>query len=317
MGVYITTYVLLVLLLLVVVGVKPIRSNISKFELYRRAKAGDGLARRDLDREQSFVDLVSLQRALGALLLVVSSSIGLIAYGLVWGSIFAIIVAVEAGALARLWPFRPLARSSYVKLESKIIHLTNKFPKFFKFIRVTEPDSVDFRINSKEELVHILSQSEGSLTSEESKLIQGGLLFGDKSVSEIMVPKSKVSTIRKSEILGPVVLNDLHNIGHSYFPVINKDINHIVGILNVKNLLIINGDLRSSSAAETVMDKSVYKINQNEKLETALAIFLQNKCHILIVENRSTDTVGILTFRDLVEAFFGRDMAVITTEDED
>ena len=55
------------------------------------------------------------------------------------------------------------------------------------------------------------------------------LSFDNEKVSSVMTPRNEIKTIKKSEILGPLVLDDLHKTGHSRFPVIDGDVDNSYG----------------------------------------------------------------------------------------
>jgi CBS domain containing-hemolysin-like protein len=105
-------------------------------------------------------------------------------------------------------------------------------------------------------------------------------------------------------IHGPLVLDELHALGHSLLPVINKNLDNDVGILHLRDLLSL--DIRNSMTAESAMEKKVFYINQNDTLEHALAIFLKARHHLCIVTNDALETVGLVTLEDVMEALIGR-----------
>jgi len=88
-----------VISLILVVGMRPVRTRISLFELNRRAKEEDKEAQATLRREQLLGDVYSLQRVVVALLLVVISLLGVLAYDWVLGVIIALLVALESGCV--------------------------------------------------------------------------------------------------------------------------------------------------------------------------------------------------------------------------
>jgi CBS domain containing-hemolysin-like protein len=142
------------------------------------------------------------------------------------------------------------------------------------------------------------------LSSDERKLIVNSLSFGEQLVSSIMTPKSMIDTISKSEFLGPLMLDELHKLGHSRLPVIDGDIDHVVGVLHLKSLLAL--DLKKSVTAEKAMEPRVFYIKHDQRLQHALAAFLRTHHHLFVVVNEYRETVGLLTLEDTVEALLGR-----------
>lgn len=120
-----------------------------------------------------------------------------------------------------------------------------------------------------------------------------------------MTPRGVIDTVAKSDVIGPLLLDDLHKTGHSRFPVTDGDIDHIVGILHIRSLLTLDHG-KKTSRVEKAMDKKIYFIDQDQKLERALSAFIKTRHHMFIVVNGYRETAGILTLEDTLEALLGR-----------
>jgi CBS domain containing-hemolysin-like protein len=245
-----------------------------------------------------------LQKVLVALLIIATVLLSSQAFGLI-GIIISIFIALEYGAISRIKFVKKLGNKLYKRVEDSLIDFIRKAPFLFKLLR-SAPDSAKHgqSVDSRQELQYLVDKSENVLSVDERKLIVHGLAFSEKLVSEIMTPRSAIDSIKKSEFLGPLVLNDLHKIGHSRLPVINGDIDHIVGILNLDNLLSL--DIKKSATAEKVMDPKVFYIRDDQTLQSALSAFLCTHHHLFIVVNESRETVGILSLKDVIESLLGR-----------
>jgi len=298
--------VLFVALLLAVSAVSPNRSELSLFELERRTVAGDKEASRILAREQLLTDVLSLQKVLSALLLVITVLLSVVDFGWLIGVIVAMIIALEYGAVAKFKLIRNLSQKLYLRVEKSVLKFIADFPVVFKFLRSfpTDLNIPVSRIDSRQELQHLVSESGTVLTSDEKKLIINSLSFNDQQVSTVMTPRGMIDSIKKEEFLGPLILDDLHKIGHSRLPVIDGDIDHVVGILHLRGLLAL--DIKRSTTAEKAMEPKVYYIRQDQALDKALAAFLRTRHHLFIVVNEYRETVGLLTLEDVLEALIGR-----------
>ena len=293
-------------LLLIFAAIRPARSQYSAFELNRRVGLGDREAKRILARENLLVDIVSLQRIIVALLLVIVVLLSVVTFGWLIGVCIAVFVALEYGAIARFGFIRSLAHKLYSRIEKDVLNLVQKAPYLFKFLRnVSVGDDVDDRhISSRSELQHLVDESVGILTNDEKKLVVHGLSFGDQIVSTIMTPRSVIDSIKSSEFLGPLTLDDLHKTGHSRLPVTKGDIDHIIGILNLKSLLTL--DVKRSTTAEKAMEPKVFYVRQDQTLQHALAAFLRTHHHLFVVVNEFRETVGLLALEDVIETLLGR-----------
>lgn len=296
--------VLVFILLLFVSAISPERSKLSLFELERRVAMGHENAKKTLERQKLLGDIISLQKVVSAILLVVLVLLANAAFGWFIGILIAVFVALEYGSLSRLGFIQKLAQKLYKKIDEKLIKFIKNAPILIRLLNSVPIDIDDRQIDSRQELQHLIDKSKNILTSEEKSLIINGLSFGDKVVKSIMTPRSVISSIQDTEFLGPLTLDELHKIGHSRLPVIKGDIDHVIGILNLRSLLAL--DIKKSTTAEKAMDSKVCYINEDQKLDKALAAFLKTRHHLFIVVNEFRETVGLLSLEDVIEALLGR-----------
>lgn len=291
-------------LLLIVTGAVPRRSRVSAFERQRQHTSGAGAVILDIRRERLLPDILSLQRVISALLLVIVVVLLVDTFGWLLGCIVALVVALEYGAIARIGPLQRQSQKLYSRYEAAILHFVERFHGVLRSVRTTLPDlNSDTRVESREELQHIIGETRGVITADEKLLLLNSLQFGSRFVSEIMTPKGMIDSIQKSELLGPLVLSDLHKTGHSRFPVIDGDIDHVIGMLYVQDLLSL--DVKRSVTAEKAMEPRVLYIHQDQTLQHALAAFLRTHHLLFIVVNEYRETVGLLSLEDTIEALIG------------
>lgn len=299
-------FVVALVALVVVLGVHPQLSSHSRFELRRRARAGDTEAALLLKRRALLADIFSLQRVIVATLLVVLSVTGVELFHWAVGLVVSFIIALESGAVASLPPLQSRSQKLYSRYEAKILGFIEHHRWLFRMIRSVAPVPSDtYDIESKQELRSIVAQSGDVLTAHEKRLIANGLNLDTMQVSEVMTPKSMIATVSVDEVLGPLVLTELHETGYSRFPVVEGDIDHIVGMLYVQDLLETSDRARVKTV-KAAMDKKVFYIRQDQSLQHALAAFIRVRHHLFIVVNQFRETVGLLTLEDVLEALLGR-----------
>lgn len=300
------TIIILFVLLIIVAAMRPVRSQLSLFELKRRVLSGDLGAKKALDREEMLVDIISMQQIVVSLLLVVVVLLCVVKFGWLVGLFIGLLVILGYGAIARIKFIYRISQIIYARIDKALLKFIKKVPFIFKLLRsVSDSDILSVqRINSREELQYLIDRSVNALTNDEKKLIVYGLSFSDKLVESIMTPRSKIDSIDKSEFLGPLVLDDLHKTGHSRLPVISGDVNHVVGILNLKDLLTLS--VKKSMTAEKAMNPKVYYIRSDQTLRQALTAFLRTKTHLFVVVDKTSETVGLLALEDVIEALIGQ-----------
>ncbi|TAL14090.1 CBS domain-containing protein [Patescibacteria group bacterium] len=292
------------ILLVLVAGMHPTFSSLSHYELIRRADAHDHRAAQLVHKELLLQDVISNLKITTGFLLVGLCFLLVATFGTVLGTILIIIVLFEYGALARLSMIQKISRRFYELLEPKLLAVAAKTAPLMKFIRADVGPRPAFHLGSRQELEHLIDQSEGVLTAEDKKLVVHSLAFGDTLVSHIMTAVGDIASIKKTEFLGPLTLDDLHKTGHSRLPVIGADIDHVVGVLYLENLLTL--DIKRSVTAEKAMDPHVFYIHQDQTLTHALAAMLRTHRHLFIVIDSFRRTVGVVTLNDVIEALIGR-----------
>lgn len=290
--------------LILTAAMHPVRPAFTRAELKRRSKKSDTYVL-ELDRYELHPALITVLRTIRAILLV--GMVGLLLGAFGWGGIFiALLLAILYPSIARIGGIRRAAQDIYRKIEPKLLDFSARFERVLHTFR--EPTTIINEslptINSREDLAELIDNSKEVVGPSERLLITAALSFPDKKVSEVMTPRSVIDFIKKDEFLGPLVLTELHELGHSRLPVIGEDLNHVVGILHLRDLLSL--DVRHSTSAEKAMEPKVFYIREDDTLEHALAAFIKNRHHLFIVINKNRETVGLITLEDVMEVLIGR-----------
>lgn len=291
------TFIVL-LLLTAVYAIKILPNPLGAFEIRRLAKSKQNDFLYDLEREERLSDLKALRYLAEIIIIVVFIGLALARYNFV----FALIGVLLVPAMARVPIVQRRSQELYDYYEPALVRLSAKLHPVLKwFVRETSPK--EYRVHSKEEFVYLAGMATGILSKEEIALIYSGLSFHDKSVHEIMTPQSVIECAAQEDIVGPVLLYQMHTSGHSRFPVIDGDINHIVGILYLHDLVPL---AKETKTVKQVMQSRVFYIRDDAPLDRALRAFLRTHHHMCIVVNEYRETVGVLTLEDVIEALLGR-----------
>jgi CBS domain containing-hemolysin-like protein len=159
-------------------------------------------------------------------------------------------------------------------------------------------------IQSKDELLEILRHNADEfdhINREELKIAENALTFGEKLVGDCMTPLNTINFISAIEQLTPVVLGELHDSGHTCFPVFQGSNQNIVGTLFLRDVLKAKGN----KTVGDVMRPDVFYINENQTLDYSLRAFLRTKHHTFVVVNEFEDVVGLLTIDDVLAQIIG------------
>jgi len=297
--------VLVFFMLVIIAGLHPVPYLVSQFELHRRSHSSKE-AKWQHRREKLLPDVYGAIATKTALLVVGFVALSIVTFGWGLGIVIALIGTLLYPTLANWGPINRLAQKIYTRYEAPYLDIVEKLQPFFNVVRAVSVPHVEpyHRFDSREELQRLIDQSGGILSDNEKMLLVHGLSFADQTVESIMTRKSMIKSINKSEFLGPLVLSEIHELGHSRLPVIAGDIDHVVGVLHLNDLLSL--DIKQSVTAEKAMEAKVFYIRHDDTLEHALAAFIESRHHLFIVINDMRETVGILTLEDVIEKLIGR-----------
>ncbi|MDJ0668852.1 MAG: hemolysin family protein [Desulfobacterales bacterium] len=155
---------------------------------------------------------------------------------------------------------------------------------------------------TEEELMTIVEavEEEGQIKEEEKELIHKIFEFDDTAASEIMTPRGDMFVIDIDQELN---LGQILESGYTRIPVIEGDIDHVIGILTIKDLFLHT----ISESAEDVRKimRAPYFVPENKKLDSLLQQFKKRRNHMAIVVDEHGGVSGLITLEDALEEIVG------------
>lgn len=168
-----------------------------------------------------------------------------------------------------------------------------------KLISTISPVDVNFVRQEFEFLIRSAGQDE---TQDENQLLRNVFEFTDKTVREIMVPRTKVVALdinAPREKVVKVVLNE----GYSRLPVYKDTIDNIIGIVYAKDL--INYIEEPNLFVLHDLIRPAYFVPKTKKISELLRELQKNKIHMAIVVDEFGGFEGIVTLEDILEEIVG------------
>ncbi len=154
-----------------------------------------------------------------------------------------------------------------------------------------------------EEFFDLLKRTPRSvLGTHERHVLSAIMQFPDRKISSLMLPKTAITYVDETEVIGPLTLDRLYRSGMAHFPVINRN-EQVIGLLHTANLNSL--EVRDSLTARDLLDPTVYYIREDYNLSQALAAFLRTSCYFLIVIDQFGQIVGMLPCQNLIEFLLG------------
>ncbi|MCL6293783.1 gliding motility-associated protein GldE [Jejuia spongiicola] len=143
--------------------------------------------------------------------------------------------------------------------------------------------------------------SEDDTTTEEQKILQGIVSFGNTDTKQVMRPRIDIFALnieqKYAEIMPEIIAN-----GYSRIPVFKDNIDTIEGILYVKDLLPYID--RKQFDWSTLLREPFF-VPENKKLDDLMAEFQEKKVHLAVVVDEYGGTSGLISLEDIIEEIVG------------
>lgn len=167
-----------------------------------------------------------------------------------------------------------------------------------------------------------VSEEEGVLEDVEKEMIFNVFDFADSQVKDVMIQRVDVTAIDINDDYKEI-LRVIKEEQFSRIPVYDDSIDNIIGVLNVKDL-IIAGERKGEFKVKDYMREAFFTF-EFKKITELFNEMKKTRNHLAIVLDEYGGTVGIVTIEDLIEEIVGdiedeydqeRDMIEVIKEDE-
>lgn len=177
--------------------------------------------------------------------------------------------------------------------------LKRLWQRWFTRRAISQPEDLEREIKG---LIQVCVER-GLLSRQEKELIESIFEFRDTLVREIMVPRLEIVGVEQNTPLAEVIALVLEK-GHSRLPVYEGNIDHIVGILLVKDLLAFWGAPESEQDLRKIL-RPPYFIPESKKISDLLRDMVERKTQIAVVIDEYGGTAGLITVEDILEEIVG------------
>jgi len=147
-----------------------------------------------------------------------------------------------------------------------------------------------------------VSEEEGVLEDVEKEIIFNVFEFADMQVKDVMVQRVDIIAL-DTETTYDEVLQEIKEEQFSRIPVYNETIDNIIGILNVKDL-IIAGNLKDGFNIKDYVREPFYTF-EFKKITAVFSDMKKTRNPMAVVLDEYGGTVGIITLEDIIEEIVG------------
>ena len=165
-------------------------------------------------------------------------------------------------------------------------------------------DKFDLSAETSDELVLRLrsAYSKNILAPNSLSMMEGVIQVDNLQVRDIMIPRSHIQFVFHDEKYHDILARILES-GHSRYPVLDKDLDDVEGVLLAKDLLKYVGREHEFDMDDILRPAIV--VPESQKLESLLAHFRRSRNHMAVVVDEYSGTSGLVTIEDVLEQIVG------------
>lgn len=146
-----------------------------------------------------------------------------------------------------------------------------------------------------------VSHEEGVIESNEKQIINNLFDFGDSCAKDVMIPRIDM-TLCNVESSYDDIIQLFKDTMYTRLPVYEDDTDNVIGILNIKDLILINST--NEFNIRNIMRKPFFTYEQKNTSDLFKEMQL-NSTSIAIVLDEYGSAVGMITTEDLLEEIVG------------
>ncbi len=151
-------------------------------------------------------------------------------------------------------------------------------------------------------LLHEFSR-EQVVETDTMAIMFGAMQVSEMRIADIMVPKSRMTTLSESDSLTDV-LAKIHESGHSRYPVMDEKNEQVLGVLLAKDLLPLIGQPASDFHCADFI-RGIDIVPDSMRLDILFQRFRRRHQHLAIIVDEYGEWVGLATIEDVLEQIVG------------
>lgn len=201
-----------------------------------------------------------------------------------------------------------------MKVLTPFIFVINKMAMGVLFLLGVDPrKSKDAMTEEELRTIVDVSQESGVIEDEERDMIHNLFDFGDSEAKEIMVPRIDMTFVRKDSTYDEI-LEIYRQDKFTRLPVYDESTDHVIGIVNMKDLLMCD-DTENFSLDQILREP--YFTYEHKNTADLFIEMRKNSISLAIVLDEYGTTAGLITLEDLLEEIVGEIRDEFDTDEVD
>lgn len=158
---------------------------------------------------------------------------------------------------------------------------------------------------NRDELITLIREAQGNklIDPDTLDMIEGVMDIADQRVRDIMIPRTQIVPIKINYTLDEC-LDVIFEHGHSRYPVISEDRDHIEGILLAKDLLMFMKQGKEAFDLKKTLRPAVV-VPEGKRVDHMLKEFRMQRYHMAIAIDEFGGVSGLVTIEDVLELIVG------------
>lgn len=161
--------------------------------------------------------------------------------------------------------------------------------------------------HTEEELRIIVSESykSGEINQSEFKYVNKIFEFDNRIAKEIMVPRTEITSLSKEDSFDEL-LQTIREERFTRYPVIDGDKDHIIGMVNAKELLtdLLSDSDRNKSTLNSYI-RPIIRVIDTIPIQELLLMMQKERIHMAVLIDEYGGTSGLVTVEDIIEEIVG------------
>lgn len=221
---------------------------------------------------------------------------------MVFGELFAKNLAIARPEPVARW--LALSTGIYLKIFGPVIWLFDQASNLLlKAVGITPVEDVQHAATPRDlERIIAESRESGDLPAEVSTLLDRTLDFHDQTAGHAMIPRPEVTTVEENDPVSLVV--EHMSSGHSRFPVLGQGVDDIVGVICLRDVLVL-GDRDLAGVRVSEIARPTVMVPASLPLPGVLDQLREADEEFACVVDEYGGLAGVITTEDLAEELVG------------